>query len=232
LQIPSFFLPPVSSGVTSKDYRGGRTTVNETARTTHELIERAGQGDEAARRELLELYRDHLRRMIAARLDRRLTSRVDASDVVQETLTDAAGQLDEYLRDQPLPFLLWLRQLAGVRIRKTHRRHLFAQSRSVTRETPAPDLCDESAVELGRQFLAHDTSPSNKVMRQELRDAVMEAVAALSPRDREVLLMRHIEKLGLAEIADTLGMGETGVKARLYRALTRLRAKLESEAHP
>ena len=53
-----------------------------------------------------------------------LTSRVDASDVVQDTLTDAAGQLDEYLRDQPLPFLPWLRQLAGERIRKTHRRHL------------------------------------------------------------------------------------------------------------
>ena len=61
--------------------------------------------------------------MIAARLDRRLAPRVDASDVVQDTLADAADQLDEYLREQPLPFLAWLRQLAGVRIRKMHRRH-------------------------------------------------------------------------------------------------------------
>jgi RNA polymerase sigma-70 factor (ECF subfamily) len=205
--------------------------MSETGLTTNKLIEQAGLGDETARRELLELYRDHLRRMIAARLDRRVSSRVDASDVVQETLTDAAAQLDEYLRDQPIPFLLWLRQLAGVRIRKTHRRHLFAQSRSITRESPAADFSDDSAVKLGRQFQANDTSPSNHLMRKELRDAVMEAVAALSPRDREVLLMRHIEKLGLAEIAETLGMGETGVKARLYRALTRLRAKLERQAH-
>ena len=92
-------------------------------------------------------------------------------------------------------------------------------------------ISDESAVELGRQFVAHDTSPSNRAMRQELRDAVMAAVAELSARDREVLLMRHIEKLGTAEIADALGMAEAGVKARLYRALTRLRTKLEGQAH-
>ncbi len=46
----------------------------------------------------------------------------------------------------------------------------------------------------------------------------MQAVAALAPRDREVLLMRHIEQLGTAEIADALGITEAGVKARLFRA--------------
>jgi RNA polymerase sigma-70 factor, ECF subfamily len=210
---------------------GDLITMSEATTTTHELIEQAGHGDEAARLRLLEQYRDHLRRMVAARLDRRLTARVDASDVVQDTLSDAARQLDEYLRDQPLPFLGWLRQLAGERIRETHRRHLYAQSRTITRESVAPDLTDESAVELGRHFVSNGTSPSNQVIRQELRDAVMTAVAELSARDREVLLMRHIEQLGTAEIADALGMAEAGVKARLYRALNRLRVKLDGQAH-
>jgi RNA polymerase sigma-70 factor (ECF subfamily) len=203
--------------------------MNETAQTTYQLIQRAGTGDDAARLELLELYREHLRRMVAARLDRRLTPRVDASDVVQETLADAAGLLDDYLRDQPLPFLPWLRQLAGVRIRKTHRQHVVAQSRSVARERTESAMSDESAVELARHFVAPDTSPSNRVMRQELRDAVMEAVAELSDRDREVLLMRHVEKLGMAEIAVALEMAESAVRARHYRALTRLRLKLEGQ---
>ena len=48
-----------------------------------------------------------------------------------------------------------------------------------TREQLASAVSDESAVELGRQFVAHDTSPSNQAMRQELRDAVMEAVTSL-----------------------------------------------------
>jgi RNA polymerase sigma-70 factor (ECF subfamily) len=202
----------------------------ETTRTTNNLIERAVGGDESARVELLELYRDHLRRMVAARLDQRIRPRVDASDVVQEALTDAAGQLDAYLRDQPLPFLPWLRQLASEWISKTHRRHLMAQSRSISRELAPASISDESAVELGRHFVARDTSPSNRMMRHELRDAVMAAVGELSARDREVLLMRHIEKLGTAEIADVLGMAESGVKARLHRALNRLRIKLEGQA--
>jgi DNA-directed RNA polymerase specialized sigma24 family protein len=65
----------------------------ETGPTCHQLIERAEEGDENARRDLLELYRDHLRRMVAARLDSRVMTRVDASDVVQDTLSDAAGLL-------------------------------------------------------------------------------------------------------------------------------------------
>jgi len=202
--------------------------MTETTRNTNELIDRAGYGDESARRELLDRYRDQLRRMVSAHLDRRLTSRVDASDVVQETLADAARQMDDYLRDLPLPFFGWLRQLAAVRIRETHRRHLFAQRRSITRESAAA-LSDKSALELGRQFVARDTSPSNRLMRQELREEIMKAVAALPPRDREVLLMRHIERLGMAEIADALGMAEAAVRARHYRALTRLRIKLEGQ---
>jgi RNA polymerase sigma-70 factor (ECF subfamily) len=203
----------------------------EMTSTTSELVARAVHGDDSARRHLLDRYRDQLRRMVAAQLDRRLTSRVDTSDVVQDTLSDAARQLDQYLRDQPLPFLGWLRKLAAEQIRETHRRHLWAQRRSVARESLENDFSNESAIELGRHFVANDTSPSNQVMRQELRDAVLEAVAELSARDREVLLMRHIEQLGTLEIADALGITEAGVKARLFRALTRLRVKLEGRAH-
>ena len=35
--------------------------------------------------------------------------RIDASDIVQEALTDAAQRIDEYLRERPLPLLGWLR---------------------------------------------------------------------------------------------------------------------------
>jgi RNA polymerase sigma-70 factor (ECF subfamily) len=210
---------------------GRSQTMSETTSTTPELVAQAVHGDDTARRQLLDRYRDQLRRMVAARLDRRLNSRVDASDVVQDTLSDAARQLDEYLRDQPLPFLGWLRQLAAEQIRETHRRHLFSQRRTVARESLENEFSDESAIELGRHFVANGSSPSNQVMRQELRDAVLAAVAELSARDREVLLMRHIEQLGTIEIADALGLTEAGVKARLFRALNRLRVKLEAQAH-
>ena len=110
--------------------------MTETERATQDLIDRAGQGDDDARRELLERYRDYLRRMVASRLDRRLAPRLDPSDIVQETLADAAGRMDDYLRNPTLPFFGWLRLIAGEHIRDAHRRHLFAQRRSITRESP------------------------------------------------------------------------------------------------
>ena len=80
---------------------------------TDHLIEQASQGDNRARQELLARHRRRLRRMIEVHFDRRLAARVDPSDVVQEALVEAARLLDTYLRDRPLPFYPWLRQLAA-----------------------------------------------------------------------------------------------------------------------
>jgi RNA polymerase sigma-70 factor (ECF subfamily) len=193
---------------------------------THDLIDRAGRGDEVARHQLLERYRDYLRRMVAVRLDRRVAARVDPSDVVQETLVEAARRLDDYLRDRPLPFYGWLRGLAGERVIDAHRRHVAARRRSVTLEHRDPDLPDASADELVRRLFADDTSPSRHLMRQERHERLKTALASLSQRDREVLVMRHLEQLSTAEIAAMLELSEAAVKSRLLRALLRMRDQM------
>jgi RNA polymerase sigma-70 factor (ECF subfamily) len=193
---------------------------------TQVLIDRAHEGDEAARQQLLERYRDYLRRMVAVRLDRRMAARVDASDVVQETLVEAARRLDDYLRERPLPFYGWLRQLAGERIIDTHRRHVTTQRRSVTRERRDPDLPDASADQLVQRLFADHTSPSNHLMRQERHERLKAALASLPQRDREVLVMRHLEQLSTAEIAAMLEISEPAVKSRLLRALIRMREQI------
>ena len=165
--------------------REGKSAMTETTQMTQGLIDRAAAGDGTARHELLERYRDYLRRMVAARLDRRLAPRVDASDIVQDTLADAARRMDDYLRDRPLPFFGWLRNLAGERIVDMHRRHLTRQRRSVNRESRIPDLCDDSADAFARSFIAQDTSPSNRLLHKEQLEQVMAALAdALAARPR------------------------------------------------
>ena len=88
---------------------------------TDVLLDAAAGGDAAARGRLLERHRARLRRMLALRLDRRLAARVDPSDLVQETLAEADKRLDAYLRDRPLPFYPWLRQIAGNRLADARR---------------------------------------------------------------------------------------------------------------
>jgi RNA polymerase sigma-70 factor (ECF subfamily) len=196
-------------------------------RDTEELLDRARGGDRQAREQLLAQHRKRLRQMVALRMDRRLIAGVDPSDVVQEALTDAAQELSDYLRNPPLPFYPWLRQLAWERLIELHRRHLRAQKRSVQREDPDfLTLPEESAVQLAQRLLAPGSSPSEWLLREELRGRVQAALGQLSPRDREVLVLRHLEQLSTAEAAAVLGITQGAVKTRHLRALERLRALL------
>jgi RNA polymerase sigma-70 factor (ECF subfamily) len=95
------------------------------------LLRRAVAGDESALAALFDGYRERLRRMIRLRLDRRLSGRVDASDVLQEAYLDIRKRFAEYARDPAaMPFHLWLRLIAGQRLTDVHRYHLGKKSRS------------------------------------------------------------------------------------------------------
>jgi RNA polymerase sigma-70 factor (ECF subfamily) len=187
---------------------------------TEELLARAQGGDVAASQQLLVRHRDRLCRMVAVRLDRRLAARVDPSDVVQEALAEAAHKLSVYLRQRPLPFYPWLRRLAWEHLLKVHQRHLAARKRSAGREEHG--LPDESALALAQRLVAPGTSPSNHLLREELRRRVQDALAQLPIGDREVLVLRYLEDLRFGAIAEVLAVNEAAVKMRHTRALRRL----------
>jgi RNA polymerase sigma-70 factor (ECF subfamily) len=192
------------------------------------LLVRAGQGDVGARGELLARHRSRLSRMIAVRLDRGMAARVDASDIVQEALTEAAGRLSDYLRNRPLPFYPWLRHIAWQHLLKSRQRHIGAQRRSVAREQrEVLDFAEQSAARLADRLVADDTSPSGRAIRCEERERVRAALALLPPRDHEVLVLRHLELLSPGEIGAVLGLSAGAVMTRHTRALERLRTLLE-----
>jgi RNA polymerase sigma-70 factor (ECF subfamily) len=193
---------------------------------TEQLLRQAAAGDGAARQELLERHRPRLERMIALRLDRRLAARLDPSDLVQESLAEAARQLSDYLEHRPLPFYPWLRQIAWNRLVDAHRRHVRARKRSVLREEREPPLPDESALELAARLFTHGSSPSARLRQKEARHRLRAALAQLSERDREVVVLRYLEDLSVADIAAVLGLTEGAMKMRQLRALERLRKLL------
>jgi RNA polymerase sigma-70 factor (ECF subfamily) len=194
---------------------------------TDALLEQASQGDDAARQQLLVRHQARLRQMIQVRLDPRLLARLDPSDVLQDVLLEANQKLDDYLRERPLAFYPWLRQLAWDKLVELQQRHIQTQKRSVKREArPLGQLPDESALELARRLLATGTSPSHQLLRKELRRQVQDALALLKEQDREVLVLRYLEQLPLREIADVLGVSEGAIKVRHLRALDRLRRLL------
>jgi RNA polymerase sigma-70 factor (ECF subfamily) len=197
---------------------------------TDQLLEQASQGDDQARQQLLTRHRARLRRMVAVRLDRHLAARVDPSDVVQETLTEAARHLADYLRERPIPFYPWLRRLAWERLVKLHRRHIRTRMRSVTsEEAGALGLPDESALELASRVAGSGSTPSKHLVRAEEQARVQAALAQLTEREREVLVMRYLEQLSTREVAAALGIREGAVRARHLRALEHLRRLLDKQ---
>jgi RNA polymerase sigma-70 factor (ECF subfamily) len=194
---------------------------------TDQLLAWAKAGDASARGRLLERHRGRLRGMVALRLDPRLAARVDPSDLVQETLAVAHRRLDDYIRDRPLPFYPWLRQIAADRLADLHRRHVVSRKRTVAREEPGGlRLADGSELELARRLASSVSAPSARLRREDRLRRLRAALAALSERDREVLVLRHLEQMPPREIAAVLGITEGAVYTRHLRALERLRRQL------
>jgi RNA polymerase sigma-70 factor (ECF subfamily) len=206
--------------------------MGQTPSQVDEWISRAATGDEAARQRLLGFYRPILRRMVAAQLDRRLAARVDPSDIVQETMIDADRKLARFLDGPTVPFLVWLRKIAAERVIDIHRRHLGSQRRSLIRELRGPRPDDESARQLLEFVAMSRTSPSGELMREEEIERIRAAIEGLPAQYREVLVMRHFDQMEPDEIAQILGITPAAVRARILRALLRLRESLGSAHDP
>ncbi len=192
-------------------------------------LRRAATGDEDALRAVFGGHRDRLKRMVHLRLSRRLSGRVDDSDVLQEAFAEIARKLPEYVRGPRLPLFLWMRHLTGLKLAEVHRRHLGTQLRDADREVTLHrgGLPLADSVSLAAQMLGTLTTPSQAAIKAETRLLVQAALNGMDAIDREVLALKHFEQLSTTEIAEVLGLSKAGAGSRYLRAIKRLRAILE-----
>ena len=91
-----------------------------------QLLQRVRAGDKEVIGVLFAQHRDRLRNQVAQRLDPAIHRRVDASDIVQETLITASRRIDEYLERKPMPFHRWLWKTALETLIMERRKHFNA----------------------------------------------------------------------------------------------------------
>lgn len=135
----------------------------------------------------------------------------EAADVVQEAFVRAYRNLDRL--EEGSRFGPWLRTIL---------RNLCLDCLRSARHRREERWPESVGRELAREPRASDT-----VLRDELATRVMDAVAELDEPHRAVLVLRELEGLGYAEIADSLGIAEGTVASRLYHARRKLREILE-----
>ncbi|MEM7232201.1 MAG: sigma-70 family RNA polymerase sigma factor [Planctomycetota bacterium] len=195
-----------------------------------DLEQLSGAGEQRGQifERLLESYRPRLRRMIGLRLDRRVRTRVDESDVMQDAFVEVTRRLESFLERPEMPFFVWVRFIAVERVIQLHRKHLGAEGRTVDREfrlSPRNQLEATSEAIVAR-LISAEPSPSSVAMNEEARARVVDAIEEMDPMDREVLALRHFEQLTNGEVAEVLGLSIGTASKRYLRALDRLRSVL------
>jgi RNA polymerase sigma-70 factor (ECF subfamily) len=206
------------------------TPVEQSPSEVTHLIDRLRAGDRQALAELFHGYRERLRRMVELRMDARLRTRLDASDILQEAYLDLAGDLDAYRADRKLQPLLWMRLHVGRRLTMLHRRHLGTAMRDAGLEISLyrEALPQASSAALASMLLGRHTSPTQAAQRAERLLRIQEALNTLDPIDREVLALKHFEELSRAETAEVLSISPEAAAKRYFRALKRLKEVLAS----
>src|SRR5262249_19099292 len=124
------------AGSTLDGLAGVMISMAEDMGVNDELLRRAAAGDGESWQALIGRSRQRLRRMVAFRLGERPRGRVDPSDVLQDAYLQAWRDLGSYLSRPEIPFFLWLRGIAGNKLRELHRHHLGTRMRDPRREVP------------------------------------------------------------------------------------------------
>jgi RNA polymerase sigma-70 factor, ECF subfamily len=206
------------------------TSMPDGTNENDERLRLAAQGDAGSWQALVEESRQRLRRMVAFRLDHRLQGRVDPSDVLQDAYLEAWRDLGAYLRRPEIPFFLWLRGIAGNKLRELHRHHLGTRMRDPRREvsTRGKTMQETTSTAMAAELLGNLTRASEEAVRLELKLRLQDALNTMDPLDREVLALRHFEQLSPAETAGVLGIKEKAAGMRYVRALRRLKEILNT----
>ncbi len=178
-----------------------------------DLVARARDGDMGAFAELVERYQ----RPITNFCQRMVLSREDAEDLAQESFVRIHRYLDRLTPSAKFSTLLFgiARNLALNFIRDSGRRGRGV-TYSLTNETMEEKSLEDESLR-----------PDRSARLREIDKMIEEGMALLSPKHREVLVLRELNGLDYNSIAEIVKCRKGTVKSRIARARVQLRLHLE-----
>jgi RNA polymerase sigma-70 factor (ECF subfamily) len=172
----------------------------------------------------LERFRSYLLLLARVQLDARLRSKVDPSDVVQQTLLDAHAHRQQFTGDEP-GLIAWLQQSLSHNLIDALRAWRRAK-RDVRREQSLDAAVAQSSARLAGLLAADGSSPSRGAERHEQAVRLAESLTQLAESQREAIVLHHLQGWTLKEVARQLDRSEPAVAGLLHRGLRRLRELL------
>jgi RNA polymerase sigma-70 factor, ECF subfamily len=196
------------------------------------LLEALRRGDEDAFKALVEAHGPVLMRLALSHVP----SRAVAEEVVQETWIGVLNGLDRFegrssLRTWIISILLNNARTRGKRERRTLPFSFLRRDHPEGRDEPAvpPKRFQPRGEEAGAWARApvEWASPEERLATDAARRVMLEAIADLPERQREVIALRDVSGWSAAETCNALGLSETNQRVLLHRARSKVRIALE-----
>jgi len=181
-----------------------------TTTTDEELVQKAQQDDERAFGKLVERYESKVYSLAM----KMLRNPEDAEDVLQDTFLRAYRGIKSFQGNST--FSTWIYRITAnsalMRLRK--------------KQLPTVSIDDADERETPINIADWSPGPVEQLLTQETQKAMDEAIAALPPEFKQVFILRDVEELSNAEVAEILDLSVAAVKSRLHRARLKVRNRL------
>jgi RNA polymerase sigma-70 factor (ECF subfamily) len=185
-------------------------TLVATSSTDEELVKKSQQNDERAFGELVGRYESKVYSLAM----KMLRNPEDAEDVLQDTFLRAYRGIKSFQGNST--FSTWIYRITAnsalMRLRK--------------KQLPTVSIDDADERETPINIADWAPGPVEQLLTQETQKAMSEAIEALPPEFRQVFILRDVEELSNAEVADILDLSVAAVKSRLHRARLKVRNRL------
>jgi len=180
------------------------------AETDEQLVRKSQEDDERAFGELVSRYESKVYSLAL----KMLRNPEDAEDVLQDTFLRAYRGIKSFKGNST--FSTWIYRITAnsalMRLRK--------------RQLPTVSIDDADEREAPINIADWAPGPVEQMLNQETQAAMTEAIEALPPEFRQVFVLRDIEELSNAEVAEILDLSVAAVKSRLHRARLKVRNRL------
>ena len=169
----------------------------------------------------LASYRPTMVMFAHMHLDRRLWTRIDPEDMVQQTCLEAVAKWGQFIGTMEQQRKAWVRQILLHNILDEIRK----SGPEVTLE-----WVNQSSVRLLESLAAAHSTPSQRAARNEDLDRLAQALLQLTDEQQQAVILHHLHGLKLAEVGAILGRKLPATAGLIHRGLKRLKEILERES--
>jgi RNA polymerase sigma-70 factor, ECF subfamily len=191
-----------------------------------DLLVRARGSDPRQIDLLFAQCRNFLGIVARAQVESWLRAKVDASDIVQQTMLEAYRDFHKFRGTTEAEWLAWLRQILHHNAANFIRHYRGTAKRQAHREVALAQPGDDSQARRVPEPSDGCESPSQQLLRKEREWQVAEAMAHLTPDHREVILLRNLERLPFEDVAQRMDRSRPAVQMLWMRAIQKLQERL------